>query len=258
VTDATGASRAVVRTDATSPQERDRLVFEGVAALLDIAIPPLSKKVVGSLAGADRLALSQSPYRRIEDLTADCTRRAIRDQMADASAAVAAVRTPAEFETVRARIQPAALAAAPEYFALAVATLRALAPVRTLIDQHAGSVAADDVAEQIDDLVFDGFVRVTGRTHLSELPRYLLAAQTRLAALPASAARDQEGVAVIDRVTQRWNQRLAQVSAARRDAVNEEAHWLVEELRVGVFAQRIGTAYPVSEKRALRTLDRLG
>lgn len=65
-------------------------------------------------------------------------------------------------------------------------------------------------------------------------------------------------MAIIDRVTQRWNQRLAQVPENRRDAVNEEAQWLVEELRVGVFAQRLGTAYPVSEKRALRTLDRLG
>lgn len=148
--------------------------------------------------------------------------------------------------------------AAPEYFALAVDALRAVAPLRTLIDRHAGSVAADDVAEQLDHLIFDGFVRATPRRHLAELGRYLLGAQTRLEGLPASADRDRAGVAIIDRVTQRWNQRLAQVPENRRDAVNEEAQWLVEELRVGVFAQRLGTAYPVSEKRALRTLDRLG
>ena len=65
-------------------------------------------------------------------------------------------------------------------------------------------------------------------------------------------------MAAIDRVTERWNQRLTQLPESRRDAVSEEAQWIVEELRVSLFAQKLGTAYPISEKRALRALDRLG
>lgn len=257
VLDAQGRARGVTRTDASNPESRDRLVGGAVTTLLEIAIPPLTKKIVGGLDAGGRLALSQSPYRHGDDLFADCTRRAIRD-LAAQRPAIAAIRTPEDFHALRDELRPLVSTAAPEYFALAVDALRAVAPLRTLIDRHAGSVAADDVAEQLDHLIFDGFVRATPRRHLAELGRYLLGAQTRLEGLPASADRDRAGVAIIDRVTQRWNQRLAQVPENRRDAVNEEAQWLVEELRVGVFAQRLGTAYPVSEKRALRTLDRLG
>jgi ATP-dependent helicase HrpA len=39
--------------------------------------------------------------------------------------------------------------------------------------------------------------------------------------------------------------------------VNDHAHWLVEELRVGLFAERVGTPFPVSEKRVLRAIDAL-
>jgi ATP-dependent helicase HrpA len=133
-----------------------------------------------------------------------------------------------------------------------------VAPLRQAIDEHSGQVAADDVAEQLANLIFDGFVLATPREHLAELPRYLAAARERLEHLPGSADRDRAAMGTLDRVTGRWNQRLAEVPEARRDLVNEQAHWMVEELRVGLFAQRLGTRYPISEKRALRTLDRLG
>ena len=122
---------------------------------------------------------------------------------------------------------------------------------------HAGSAAADDVAEQLENLVFDGFIAATPLQALRQLPRYLQAAQQRLEALPAGADRDAQGLRTIDRVIEHWNARLAKVPDARRDAVNDAAQWLVEELRVGLFAQRLGTAYPVSEKRIIKAIDAL-
>jgi ATP-dependent helicase HrpA len=47
------------------------------------------------------------------------------------------------------------------------------------------------------------------------------------------------------------------VPPGRRDAVNEQAGWIVEELRVGLFAQHLRTAYPVSEKRAIKAIREL-
>ncbi|MDV7098746.1 ATP-dependent RNA helicase HrpA [Gordonia amicalis] len=259
ITDDAGRTRGVVVIDAVSEQARDRLAERGIVALLDLAIPPLHRRVASSLGAAGRLALSQSPYADLDTLLADCTRRAIRDVVAGLDAgAVSAVRSPEAFRTLTEKIRPRITESAPEYFSLAVESLGSVAPVRAAIDRHAGSLAADDVAEQLDNLVFDGFVAATPRRHLENVPRYLAAAEARLTALPASAARDQAGVAVIDRVTERWAQRLAQVPEHRKAHVNDEAQWLVEELRVGLFAERLGTAFPVSEKRVLRTLDRLG
>ncbi|WP_168704194.1 ATP-dependent RNA helicase HrpA [Gordonia paraffinivorans] len=259
VTDDAGRTRGVVVVDAASEQVRDRLLRRGIVALLDLAIPPLQRRIAGSLGSTDRLALSQSPYPDLDSLLADCTRRSIRDTVeALDPSALAGIRSPEAFRALAEKVRPRVAEAAPAYFDLAVEVLRRVAPVRAAVDRHAGSLAADDVAEQLDNLVFDGFVGATPRRHLQHVPRYLEAAQARLQALPASAARDQAGVAVVDRVTERWAQRLTQVPEHRRDHVNEEAQWLVEELRVSLFAERLGTAYPVSEKRVLRTLDRLG
>ena len=41
----------------------------------------------------------------------------------------------------------------------------------------------------------------------------------------------------------------------QREALLEEARWMVEELRVSLFAQRLGTAYPISEKRLYKAMD---
>ena len=244
-------------TRAATAAARDASIPAAVAVLLVQCIPALSSKIVSSLDAAGRLALSQSPYASRDRFVADCTVRAIRDTI-DGHPEVRGMRSPAEFAAFADRVGPEIRSAAPEYFTLAIDVLRHLAPLRGQIDRHAGSLAADDVADQLDHLVFDGFVAATPLRHLREVPRYLEAAVMRLEQLPAAADRDRAGVATIDRVTERWNSRLAEVPESRREHVNDEAQWLVEELRVGLFAQRLKTAYPVSEKRVLRALDSLG
>ncbi|RPA66079.1 ATP-dependent RNA helicase HrpA [Gordonia oryzae] len=251
-----GHPDSVTVARAATAAEASTALAAGVMALLENAIPSLSPKAAAGLAPAGRIALSQSPYQESARFFGDCTRRAIRD-LVDADD-LRTVRSPQSFAALAHRLRPAVTDAAPEYLRLAVDALRELMGLRAVIDTHAGQLAADDVTEQLDHLVFDGFIAATPREHLSELPRYLRAARERLEHLPASAERDRAGMQSLDRVVERWNQRLAQVPDGRRDAVNEQAHWLVEELRVGLFAQRLGTRYPISEKRALRTLDRLG
>lgn len=256
VTRRTGHADGVTVARAATTAEATNALAAGVIVLLENAIPSLSPKAAAGLDPAGRIALSQSPYRESARLFGDCTRRAIRD-LVDADE-LRTVRSPQAFAALAQRLRPAVTDAAPEYLRLAVDVLRELVALRGVIDTHSGQLAADDVAEQLDHLVFDGFVAATPREHLAQVPRYLHAARERLEHLPASAARDRAGMQALDRVVERWNQRLAQVPDGRRDAVNDQAHWLVEELRVGLFAQRLGTRYPVSEKRALRTLDGLG
>ncbi|GAC68923.1 ATP-dependent RNA helicase HrpA [Gordonia soli] len=239
---------------ASTAEHRDRLVADAVVALLDLGLPLLGKKIVATLDPASQIAFSQSPYADAERLTADCTRRAVRDLLPSTRAA--SIRTPQQFTALVDALRPEVATAAPDYFVAAVDVLRRLAPLRAEIDRHAGSAAADDVAEQLDHLVFDGFVLATPYRQLTEVPRYLEAAESRLEQLPGSAARDRDGLAAVDRVIARWAQRMEQLPESRRDQFNERAHWMVEELRVGLFAQRLRTAYPVSEKRALRALDR--
>ncbi|GAA3960249.1 ATP-dependent RNA helicase HrpA [Gordonia caeni] len=239
--------------DATTIAARDAGLRAGIAVLLEQSVGPLSKKITGSLPPAERLVLSQSPYPNTEALLADCTRRAVADALTEPG--VTAIRSPDQFRELAERLSPQIRAAAPEHFTHAVRALAETGPLRAEIDQHAGSTAADDVADQLAELVFDGFVGVTPLSRLKHLPRYLTAARLRLESLPGSAARDTAALDTVDRVIARWNQRLAQVPANRQDALNELAHWQVEELRVSLFAQQLGTDGPISEKRVSKALE---
>ena len=80
----------------------------------------------------------------------------------------------------------------------------------------------------------------------------------RLEKMPDSLGRDAERMAVIEQVTGDYQQTLADLPPARRgDPDVREVRWMIEELRVSLFAQTLGTSGPVSERRIERALDQL-
>ncbi|EGD54017.1 ATP-dependent RNA helicase HrpA [Gordonia neofelifaecis] len=240
-------------TTAAGAAERDAGIRAAAAELLRQNIAPLSRKVASSLPPAAKLSLSQSPYPDVDALLSDCTGRAVDDVLAGETA-VGDLRTPADFDALSARVAPVVRSRAPEYFDAAVAALAEYSPVRRAIDARTGTLAADDVADQLANLIFDGFVGATPLEHLRSLPRYLTAARLRLEALPSAGSRDNNAMAAIDRVIVAWNQRSAQVPAGRQDDLNEMVQWRLEELRVSLFAQQLGTSGAVSEQRIVKAI----
>src|SRR5690606_3409475 len=115
---------------------------------------------------------------------------------------------------------------------------------------------AEDVRAQLGELVFRGFISEFGRVRLRELPRYLRAARVRLEALPASAVRDRQGMAEVDRALAAYDRLLRALPESRRTAPEVlEIWWMIEELRVSLFAQKLGTPYPVSAKRIEKAIS---
>ena len=115
-----------------------------------------------------------------------------------------------------------------------------------------------DLRRQLAGLIYPGFVAETGARRLPDLVRYLTAMNRRLDKMPESPARDAERMAGVHRVTDAWQQALAALSAPRRAGADVQAvRWMIEELRVSLFAQQLGTTGPVSEQRIQRALDRL-
>ncbi|MFW0790360.1 ATP-dependent RNA helicase HrpA [Gordonia sp. CPCC 205333] len=243
----------VTRTLATSSAQASRMLHTAVCALLAASLPALPVRITRTLDPAGTLALSQSPYATSELMLAECTTRAVLECVT--TAMTANIRTAEQFDVLRKDVAGPVAEKALSVFDAVVDTLREVAPVRAEIDANAGSLAADDVADQMHNLIYPGFVASTALPHLKEMPRYLRGARTRLEQLSLAPDRDNAGIAIIDRVVEGWNQRLAQLPPGRRDAFNESATWLVEELRVGTFSQRLGTAYPVSEKRIRRAFE---
>jgi ATP-dependent helicase HrpA len=115
--------------------------------------------------------------------------------------------------------------------------------------------AAADIAEQVGNLVFAGFLGATSYEHLTDLPRYLKAARARIDTLIQTPARDGAGFAVINRIEDAYAELCEQAPPGRLPSFVDEVGWLIEELRVSLFAQFLGTRVTVSEKRVLAAID---
>jgi ATP-dependent RNA helicase HrpA len=130
--------------------------------------------------------------------------------------------------------------------------------------------ALSDIRAQVEDLIGPGFVTASGPSRLRDLLRYLDAAGRRLSRLPADVRRDADRQAVIQGLTARYSALLDRLildpatgpdpADHRRRSGPELAavRWMLEELRVSLWAQQLGTATPVSEQRVARALEHLG
>jgi ATP-dependent helicase HrpA len=120
--------------------------------------------------------------------------------------------------------------------------------LRKLKDSRPPKEVADDIGAQLQRLVGKRFLATTSWLALAHLPRYLRAVVLRLEKLRADPARDAERMADVRPLEQRWLRRLAERRGAA-DGRLEEFGWLLEELRVSLFAQELRTPQPVSVKR---------
>ncbi len=122
------------------------------------------------------------------------------------------------------------------------------AATRKLKDSKPPREVADDIAAQLRRLVPRRFLADTAWPPLQHLPRYLKAVVLRLDKLRADPARDAARLAELRPLEQRWLRRLAELKGAGH-ARMDEYRWLLEELRVSLFAQELRTPQPVSAKR---------
>ncbi len=112
------------------------------------------------------------------------------------------------------------------------------------------ALALNDIREQLANLVNRGFVRDVPGEWLEQYPRYLAALQQRLDKLPGQVQRDRVWT---DEIQHLWQQYSARVEKHRQegrvDPRLQTWRWMLEEYRVSLFAQQLGTKMPVSLKR---------
>lgn len=117
------------------------------------------------------------------------------------------------------------------------------------------SEVLQDCQEQLQYLIFQGFVRYTAYEHLRQLERYLKALLYRLEKMQHDPKKLQE----IQRYSQRYWKYQAQ--EAKQNLINPEQddfRWMLEEFRVSLFAQQLKTPYPVSAQRLEKAWDAIG
>jgi len=136
----------------------------------------------------------------------------------------------------------------------AVASVRAIlaevqairAELETLASRGTLATVVPELREQLDHLVYRGFLERMDGERLAHYPRYLKGIRGRLGKLAGAWQRDRSLAAEFAPL---WQNYLSW-RASRDDPGIVEYRWLLEELRVSLFAQELKTPFPVSVKRA--------
>ena len=111
-----------------------------------------------------------------------------------------------------------------------------------------------DLQDQLGRLVHPGFIAEAGAAALREYPRYLRAMAARLERLP-DLARDRELMTRVDALQQAWQHRVDALPEGRpMGSELRRVRWMLEEYRVSLWAQHLGTAQTVSDARIRKAL----
>jgi ATP-dependent helicase HrpA len=117
--------------------------------------------------------------------------------------------------------------------------------------------ATQDIKQQLEWLLGKEWIARTPYERMQHLPRYLKAINVRLEKLRANPARDAQQLAQLAPLQQQWQRRLS-AQQGDHDARLDDFGWLLQELRVSLFAQELKTPVIVSVKRLQKVLEGLG
>jgi ATP-dependent helicase HrpA len=241
-----------VRVFATT-SEQNAAMGAGLRRLLRLSLPSPVKTIERQLNPRTRLVLGANPDGSLSALLDDC---------ADAAVAVLAA-TPVwsrqEFAALRQRVGDALTPTTLDIVGRVERVLAAAHEVELALPAQPPSGQADAIADiraQLDRLLPLGFVTATGAAHLADLTRYLTAVGRRLDRLPQGVNADRDRMARVHAVQDAYDE-LRQALSATRAAADDvrDIGRMIEELRVSLWAQQLGTARPVSEQRIYRAID---
>lgn len=229
----------------------------GVRELLlgELALAP--GRVTSRWTTAEALTLAASPYPTTDALVVDLQRAAVDALAAEALAGgTAGVRDAQAYAALRAhlrdRLEDRTYAAARDLVAVLGAARELDGELRAATSLALLSTVTD-VRAQLTALVRDGIASEAGAARLPHLVRYLRGARHRLGKAAADPGRDQALAWQVAEVQEAYEDARRALAAGSPDAARtarlDEVRWLLEELRVSLFAQQLGTAQPVSAKR---------
>ena len=242
--------------------EQARLTRRGVRRLLSLSSPSPASYVRDHLSNQEKLLLSAGPYRSLDDAIADVS-LAVADRAIRRVAADGLVWRADDFEQIANEYARALIDDIYGGIALTAKVLNDARLANKAIDgakslHVLGQVT--DAKSQLNGLVYasqngGGFVSHAGLDRLERLPVYLQAILVRMKALTENPGRDRAWQNDIDRALAMFADAGGQIPLPP-DAPEHlvRARWLIEELRVSLFAQQLRTAEPVSLQRVQKVL----
>jgi ATP-dependent helicase HrpA len=240
----------------SNPASASASMWAGTRRLLILDTPGVTR-ALRSLSNRTKLAISGSSYPSIGDLLSDATRASADQLMTELGAPV---WSRAEFDQLadrfRASLPPRVLRAVAEVGEVLAVSAR----VRGRLDSLRATAllrSVEDMRAQLDRLTGAGFLAEVGLDRLSELHRYLAAVEMRLEKAQANPSRDLAWMERIHRIEDEWAFTLEGRPVLARTELSVRIRWMLEDLRVSLFAQTLGGPRGVSEERIRRAIAEL-
>ena len=228
---------------------------QGLRRLLLLNVPSPIKYLHEKLPNKAKLGLYFTPFGRVLDLIDDCIACAVDKLIADFGGFV---WDEAGFEKlrdfVRENLNEVTVDIAQKVEQILTLTHQLNQRLKGKMD-FTMAFALSDMKSQISGLIYQGFVQKSGYSRLPDLLRYLQAIDKRMDKLAQDVNRDRAAMLRVEQVQQAYQQLLAKLPKSKpiSDEV-AEIRYMIEELRVSLFAQQLGTKYQVSDKRILNVI----
>ncbi|MDO5495711.1 MAG: DUF3418 domain-containing protein, partial [bacterium] len=251
----------------TSALEQARANRRGVVALALGKVRLGTDRVTTRWTGQAALALASSPYATTPALVEDVqwhAANALAEQWAQGEGGVPldSVRKREDFEALVAFLRERLEDEVYRVVGVLVEVLGAWRETDRVIRESSSLALLDtvsEVREQVSKLVYAGFVGRTPPERLKDLARYLKAARMRVERAAVNPRADAASAWKVSDLTELWEQAVEAQSRMApdpaRDRVLADVRWLLEELRVSLFAQQLGTAGKVSDVRIRRLIE---
>ncbi|WP_435771624.1 ATP-dependent RNA helicase HrpA [Nocardioides sp. SYSU DS0651] len=228
--------------------------------LLELGDAPLAG-IADGLGNAEKLGLAGTPYAGVPAILADCLRAVV----VDAVDAAGEVRTEQQYDALLAALRKDGPAAVREVLAELLRVLALWREVDRLLSGRADLPllpALTDLQAQLGRLVREGFVGEAGAARLRRYRTYLMGMRERRTALDtggaAAVVKDRQRMDLVQPLQEAYLARLAALPEGRPPAAGlRKVGWMLEEYRVSLWAQALGTDGPVSDVRIRKALDAL-
>ena len=238
-----------------NPQEALESTKTGLRRLLLLNIPSPVKYLQESLPNKAKLGLYFNPFGRVLELIDDCIAAGIDslvDQtgLPDDEQSFTALR-----EQVRAELGDTVVLIALKVEQILTLCHDIQKRLKGRVDlAHVQSQA--DVKQQLSELIFKGFVSAHGAAKLDDLIRYLQAMQKRLEKLAVDPQRDRLLMLEYQKAFDAYRNLLGKFAGCKvLPTPVQDIYWMIQELKVSLHAQQLGTPYPISVKRVLHAVN---
>ncbi|WP_034474386.1 ATP-dependent RNA helicase HrpA [Aestuariibacter salexigens] len=228
---------------------------QGLIKLLALSVPSPINYLQQKLPNKAKLGLYFNPFGDIQSLIDDCITASIDRQIEQfcTSQQLKDVRHQHEFLQLRDRVRASLN---DDVLDISQRVESGLTIAHDVQKRLKGNVPLDmiaahgDIKSHLQKLVYPGFVSDIGVARLTDWQRYLKGIARRLEKLPVDPSRDRLHMLTLDKIDQQYDALIKRLE--EQYAVNDEAleiRWMIEELRVSLFAQQLGTRIPISAKR---------